>query len=117
MKQQKLKVRKMAYRWRGRCPSEEYQVYDPPVEAKHHRHRQDNKGRVAFRTNYEDPIAEEVEVETNLEDREQEQQRFQSTRFNRNHNAYKSVDQEAEAFILYEHSRMEMARLMSIRDA
>ncbi|KAK7359023.1 hypothetical protein VNO77_00967 [Canavalia gladiata] len=93
------------YGWR--CPSEEYQVYEqPPIEVPHHRH---HKGRVAFRTIYEDPRAE---VETNVE--EGRDQFLQSTRFD-NHKAFKSVDQEAEAFIQHEHRRMELARLMSTR--
>ncbi|KHN06549.1 hypothetical protein glysoja_010893 [Glycine soja] len=71
-----------------RSPSDEYQV-----------------------TNYEqDSIAE---VESNVEAREQG---YESTRL-WNHSAYKSVDQEAEAFIQYEHTRMELARLMPTRGA
>ncbi|CAJ1938183.1 unnamed protein product [Sphenostylis stenocarpa] len=93
------------YGWR--CPSEEYPVYDPPVEAIYPRH---HKGHVTFATIYEeDPVAE-VEAK-NFE------QRYQSTGFNSNHRAYKSVDQEADAFIQHEHKRMEMARLMSQRGA
>lgn len=93
------------YGWRS--PSDEYQVYDPPVEATYHspRHHHHKKGHVAFRTNYEDSIAE---VESNVEAREHNSRLW-------NHSAYKSVDQEAEAFIQYEHKRMELARLMSTR--
>ncbi|TKY60237.1 hypothetical protein E2542_SST17333 [Spatholobus suberectus] len=102
----------MAYKNRNRnnygwpYPSDEYPVYDPPVEAKYPKH---HKGRVAFGTNYEDTD----QVEANVDAREQ---RYESTRFG-NHNAFKSVDQEAEAFIQYEHNRMELARLMSTRGA
>ncbi|KAL2343101.1 hypothetical protein Fmac_004386 [Flemingia macrophylla] len=96
--------------WRYPSESEEYQVEDPPIEVRprHHSHRHHNKGRVAFRNNYEyeAPIAEQVE--TNFES---------TTRFNANHNAYKSVDQEADAFIEHEHERMKLARLMSTRGA
>ncbi|XP_014507009.1 uncharacterized protein LOC106766774 [Vigna radiata var. radiata] len=81
------------YGWRS--PSEEY--------PRHH------KGRVAFTNIYEDTVAE-AEAK-NFE------QSYETTGFNHNHRAYKSVDQEADAFILYEHNRMEMARLMSTRDA
>lgn len=97
------------YGWR--CPSDEYQVeYDLPVEIKHHHRNHHNGNRVAFRTtNYEDPIAEVVE--TNVGDQEQS---YESTRFG-NHNAFESVDQEAEAFIQHEHKRMELSRLMSTR--
>ncbi|RDX96254.1 hypothetical protein CR513_21108, partial [Mucuna pruriens] len=96
------------YNYGWRCSSDEYQVYDPPVEATHprHHHHHHNKGHVAFRTNYEDQV---------VQGREQEQ-RQESTRFG-NHKAFKSVDQEAEAFILYEHNRMELARLKSTRGA
>jgi len=79
-------------------------VYDPPVEATYPRHHQ--KGHVTFRTNYE------AEAEAN-----NFEQSYESTGFNHNHKAYKSVDQEADAFIQYEHKRMEMARLMSTRGA
>ncbi|KAK7399596.1 hypothetical protein VNO78_10781 [Psophocarpus tetragonolobus] len=74
-----------------RCPSEE----DTYPRARRH---------VGFRTNSEDPF-----VESNVD------QGYQSGRFGNNHFAYKSVDQEAEAFIQYEHRRMEYARLMSSR--
>lgn len=93
------------YGWRS--PSDEYQVYDPPVEATYPRQNHHKKGHVAFRTNYEDSIAE---VESNVEAREHNSRLW-------NHSAYKSVDQEAEAFIQYEHTRMELARLMSTRGA
>ncbi|XP_027916169.1 uncharacterized protein LOC114175605 [Vigna unguiculata] len=87
------------YGWRR--PSEEYPVYDPPVQGHHH------KGHVAFRNIYEDTV-DEAEA-NNFE------QSHETTGFNHNHRAYKSVDQEADAFIQYEHNRMEMARLMSTR--
>ncbi|KAK7369311.1 hypothetical protein VNO80_11347 [Phaseolus coccineus] len=104
--------KKMAYQnynWNNygwRCPSEEYPVYDPPAEATYPRH---HKGHVTFRTNSEDTVAE---AEANNFEKS-----YGSTGFNHNQKAYKSMDQEAEAFIKYEHKRMEMARLRSTRGA
>ncbi|KAJ1405333.1 hypothetical protein SESBI_25882 [Sesbania bispinosa] len=88
---------------------DEYQVYEPKVERAYPWHHQ--KGRVAFRTNSEEPISYVEVRETETENPRQR------TRFG-DQNSYESVDQEAEDFIQHEHKRMEMARLMSsMRDA
>ncbi|XP_027367585.1 uncharacterized protein LOC113873595 [Abrus precatorius] len=79
------------YRWR--YPYDEYEAARP----------RQHKGHVTHRT-----TNHEAKVEGNVESSEE------STRFG-NHSAFKSVDQEAEAFIQYEHRRMELARLASIR--
>lgn len=87
-------------------PSNEYQANEPL----HH-----NKGHVAY---YQEPIAEEVEAYSKAREPEIEEettvQRYQRARHG-DHHAFESVDQEADAFIQIEHTRIEYSQLMSSR--
>ena len=96
------------YGWWNPSNEYEYETTVEPAYPRHHHH----KGHVALGSNYEEPIVEaypkvrEPETETIVD-------RFQRARHG-DHNAFASVDDEADAFIQYEHKRMELAKLKSM---
>jgi len=88
--------------YRGWCPSKDYQVHEVtgPALRKRFDRPLHQKGRVAFKTNLEEPITVAAEAtpvphETHA-------------------SAFRSVDQKADAFIMQERRRIELARLKSL---
>lgn len=100
-------------RYRGWCPSNDYQVHEvigPALRRRVDRPR-NHKGRVAFKTNLVEPITEAEELATP----ESDPGPVAETTTTINHaNGFRSVDQKADAFIKQEHKRIELARLKSL---
>ncbi|KAJ1398545.1 hypothetical protein SESBI_31024 [Sesbania bispinosa] len=91
-------------KYRGWCPSNDYQVHEvtgPALRKRFDRPKQQKKGHVAFKTMLEETITEEA---TPVPEETTEQ----------HVNAFESVDQKADAFIKLEHRRIELARLKSL---
>ncbi|KAL1366081.1 hypothetical protein HN51_013978 [Arachis hypogaea] len=85
--------------------------YNENVEQPVHHHY---KG---FSTIYEHPIEEAYPTRRVREPKKNDEdnfiERYQRPRFE-DSNSFESVDQEADAFIQYEHKRMELAKLISM---
>lgn len=94
----------LKWRYRGWCPSNDYEVHEvtvPALRKRFDRHPLHQKGRVAFKSIVEEtiPVAEKA---TPLPDEA-------------NHGSgLRSVDQNADAFIKQERRRIELARLKSL---
>ncbi|KAL2332733.1 hypothetical protein Fmac_013946 [Flemingia macrophylla] len=93
-------------RYRGWCPSNDYQVHEV-VEPALRRHPRHQKGRVAFKTNLEEPI---IVAESQLT----LVPKIDTPTITNYANDYKSVDEKAGAFISQEYRRIELARLKSL---
>nr|ACU15477.1 unknown [Glycine max] len=104
-----MQMQKQNLRYRGWCPSNDYQVHEvigPALLRKGLDRPRHQKGRVAFKTDLEESItvAEPTPVPAETE-----------TPTTTNHaNGFRSVDQKADAFIKQEHRRIELAGLKSL---
>ncbi|CAJ1854318.1 unnamed protein product [Sphenostylis stenocarpa] len=101
--------------YRGWCPSNDYQVHEVtgPALRKRFDRPQHQKGRVAFKTNLEEPITVAAEALPGP-DTPVPQTHHQTPSTVNHASAFRTVDQKADAFIKQEHKRIELARLKSL---
>ncbi|XP_027337600.1 uncharacterized protein LOC113851336 [Abrus precatorius] len=103
-------------RYRGWCPSNDYQVHEvmePALRKRFDRPTsRHKKGHVAFKYNIEEAINV---VETIPSPEPEPAAKTETETPTTNHaNAYESVDQKADTFIKQQHRRIELARLKSL---
>lgn len=102
----------------GWCPTNDYQVHEvaqPALRKRFDRPQHNNKGHVAFKiNNNEEPVKAEASSPVPESDTD-----TSTIKHNKRmeHKAFESVDHLADAFIKQEHSRIELARLISMRGA
>lgn len=103
-----------SFNYRGWCPSNDYQVHEvtgPALRKRSDRPRPKKGHHVVFRTDLEEPVAAEAEATPVVPVAEAETETCSTEG---TVNAFKSVDQKADAFIKLEHRRIQLARLRSL---
>ncbi|QCE13150.1 hypothetical protein DEO72_LG11g143 [Vigna unguiculata] len=99
-----MESQNLKWRYRGWCPSNDYEVHEVtgPALRKRFDRPLHQKGHVAFKTILEEPIPVAAEA-TPVPDTHETSK-----------SAFRSVDQNADAFIKQERRRIELARLKSL---